>query len=96
MIGDALTKLPASFAIQLKCSQELLFLAVHSILLHSPDFNLTAVYEQPSTVPGFASSMKDIPTSRLIWEGWNNDTSAISCLYKCKHKPGKLFVLNVR
>ena len=37
----------------------------------------------------------DIPNSQLVWEGWNNDVSAISCLYKSKHIPGKIFVLNV-
>lgn len=59
MIATAIVKLPLAFSIKVESKEELVFLAIQSIILLS-DFCLTAVYEQASSVPGFAPSLKGI------------------------------------
>ena len=59
MIANSIAKLPAASSILVASTEELIFLAIQSILLSS-DFYLTAIYEQASSVPGFAPSLKGI------------------------------------
>jgi hypothetical protein len=70
--------------------REALFLIVHSFML---DEGFICIVEMKSTVPGFAPPVREMPKDKLIPDGWNNEMSSYSFMYKHVIKPGKQFSL---
>ncbi len=66
---------------------------LHSYIKGLTEFRYVA--EIVSNTPGFKNSIKEIPNTTFLANGWNNDASTISLLFKCSHKPRDLFSLMV-
>lgn len=91
----AFGKIPLTLEAYVLNSEELLFLFLHNLLLRN---GFICIYEIPSSVPGFAPSLKELPLNRLVPDGWNarNDGGAIVSNFKLKSQTVKKFTLQSR
>ena len=53
------------------------------------------IVEQPSDIPGFAPSVKELPATEFLPMNWNVENQSTILSYKNRRKTGKTFTLSV-
>lgn len=66
---------------------------IHSIFI---DYQFINIFEEPSNVPGFAPSLRDLPPNQFISKDWIKEPNLIYLQYRMKGKPGQFFYLTIQ